>query len=47
MTQVLDGIRDDSDPEQKETKVDALRARGDALLSVGKLQRTQREPQGL
>jgi len=36
LTQVLDGIRDDSDPDQKETKVDALRARGDALLSVGK-----------
>jgi tetratricopeptide (TPR) repeat protein len=36
LTQVLDGIRDDHDPDQKETKVDALRARGDALLSVGK-----------
>jgi tetratricopeptide (TPR) repeat protein len=36
LSQVLDSFRDDNDPEQKETKVDALRARGDALLSVGK-----------
>jgi tetratricopeptide (TPR) repeat protein len=36
LTQVLEGIRDENDPEQKETKVDALRARGDALLSVGR-----------
>jgi len=36
LTQVIDGIRDDSDPALRETKVDALRARGDALLSVGR-----------
>jgi len=36
LTQVLDGVRDENDPEQRETKADALRARGDALLSVGK-----------
>jgi tetratricopeptide (TPR) repeat protein len=36
LTQILDGVRDENDPEQKETKADALRARGDALLSVGK-----------
>ncbi len=36
LTQVLDGIRDEADPQQRETKVDALRARGDALLSVGR-----------
>ena len=36
LTQVLDGIRDENDQEQRETKTDALRARGDALLSVGK-----------
>jgi tetratricopeptide (TPR) repeat protein len=36
LTQVLDAVRDENDPEQKETKADALRARGDALLSVGK-----------
>jgi tetratricopeptide (TPR) repeat protein len=36
LTQVLDGIRDENDPQQRETKVDALRARGDALLSVGR-----------
>ncbi len=36
LTQVLDGIRDESDPQQRETKADALRARGDALLSVGR-----------
>lgn len=36
LTQVIDSIRDDSDPASRETKVDALRARGDALLSVGR-----------
>ena len=36
LTQVLDGIRDENDPEKREVKADALRARGDALLSVGK-----------
>jgi tetratricopeptide (TPR) repeat protein len=36
LTQVLDSLTDDSDPQQKENKSDALRARGDALLSVGK-----------
>lgn len=36
LTQVLDGLRDENDPDQRETKADALRARGDALLSVGK-----------
>jgi tetratricopeptide (TPR) repeat protein len=34
LTQVLDSIPDD-DADQKDTKADALRARGDALLSVG------------
>jgi tetratricopeptide (TPR) repeat protein len=36
ITTVLDGIADDTKPDQKEIKSDALRARGDALLSVGK-----------
>ena len=36
LTHVLEGIRDDNDPEQKETRAEALRARADALLSVGK-----------
>lgn len=36
LTQVIDSIRDDNDPASRETKVDALRARGDALLSVGR-----------
>jgi tetratricopeptide (TPR) repeat protein len=36
LTEVLDGIRDEADAQQKESKVDALRARGDALLSVGR-----------
>jgi tetratricopeptide (TPR) repeat protein len=36
ITTVIDGIADDKDPEQKEIKSSALRARGDALLSVGK-----------
>jgi tetratricopeptide (TPR) repeat protein len=36
LTQVLDGIRDENDQDSKDTKADALRARGDALLSVGK-----------
>jgi tetratricopeptide (TPR) repeat protein len=35
LTQVLDGLRDESNPDQRESKADALRARGDALLSVG------------
>jgi tetratricopeptide (TPR) repeat protein len=36
LTQVVDGLRDDTDAASRETKVDALRARGDALLSVGR-----------
>ncbi len=36
ITTVIDGIADDKNPEQKEIKSSALRARGDALLSVGK-----------
>lgn len=36
LTQVIDGIRDENDPREKSDKADALRARGDALLSVGK-----------
>src|SRR5439155_66818 len=36
LTAMLDGIRDENDPEKKEIKSDVLRSRGDALLSVGK-----------
>jgi tetratricopeptide (TPR) repeat protein len=36
LTSILDGIRDENDPKQREVKSDALRSRGDALLSVGK-----------
>jgi tetratricopeptide (TPR) repeat protein len=36
LTQVLDGIRDENDPDSKETKGDVLRSRADALLSVGR-----------
>jgi tetratricopeptide (TPR) repeat protein len=36
LTQLLDSIHDENGAGQKETRVDALRARGDALLSVGK-----------
>jgi tetratricopeptide (TPR) repeat protein len=36
LTSILDGLRDDSDAMQRELKSDALRSRGDALLSVGK-----------
>jgi tetratricopeptide (TPR) repeat protein len=36
LSQVLDTLRDENDPASRETKVDALRARGDALLSVGR-----------
>jgi len=36
LTSILEGIRDETDAEQRETKSDALRSRGDALLSVGK-----------
>jgi tetratricopeptide (TPR) repeat protein len=36
LTSVIDGMGDELDDDQKETKADALRARGDALLSVGK-----------
>jgi tetratricopeptide (TPR) repeat protein len=36
LTQVLDGIRDENDPELKPTRADALRSRADYLLSVGK-----------
>jgi tetratricopeptide (TPR) repeat protein len=36
LTQLIDSIHDENSPDQRETKVDALRARGDALLSVGK-----------
>jgi tetratricopeptide (TPR) repeat protein len=36
LTQVIDSIRDENDPGERESKADALRARGDALLSVGK-----------
>src|SRR5262249_26130845 len=36
LTTVIDGTSSDADKEQRETKSDALRARGDALLSVGK-----------
>ncbi len=36
LTSIIEGMGDKLDDEQKETKSDALRARGDALLSVGK-----------
>jgi tetratricopeptide (TPR) repeat protein len=36
LTQVLEGIRDENDPEQREYRAEALRARADALLSVGR-----------
>lgn len=36
LTQVLDTLRDENDVASRETRVDALRARGDALLSVGR-----------
>jgi tetratricopeptide (TPR) repeat protein len=36
LTQVIDAIRDDNDADSREDKADALRARGDALLSVGR-----------
>jgi len=36
ITTVIDGISDEKNAEQKELKGDALRQRGDALLSVGK-----------
>jgi tetratricopeptide (TPR) repeat protein len=36
LTSILEGIRDENDPKQREVKSDALRSRGDALLSVGK-----------
>jgi len=35
LTQVLDGIREENDPD-RETQADLLRSRADALLSVGK-----------
>jgi tetratricopeptide (TPR) repeat protein len=36
LTSIIEGITDDADADERETKSDALRARGDALLSVGK-----------
>lgn len=36
LTQVLDGLPEASDEQQRETRVDVLRTRGDTLLSVGK-----------
>ena len=36
LTSIIDGITDDKNSDQKDTKADALRARGDALLSIGK-----------
>jgi tetratricopeptide (TPR) repeat protein len=36
LTSILEGLRDDADAKQREVKSDALRSRGDALLSVGK-----------
>ncbi|HZN35046.1 MAG TPA: tetratricopeptide repeat protein [Pirellulaceae bacterium] len=36
ITSVIDGLADDKDAGAKENKADALRQRGDALLSVGK-----------
>jgi len=36
ITSVIDGLADDKDASAKENKADALRQRGDALLSVGK-----------
>jgi tetratricopeptide (TPR) repeat protein len=36
LTQVIDSLTDDNDPQDRETKGDALEARGNALLSVGK-----------
>ncbi len=36
LTSVIDGYAEELDDEQKESKADALRSRGDALLSVGK-----------
>lgn len=36
LTQVLESIGDENDSDQKAIRADALRARGDALLSVGK-----------
>jgi tetratricopeptide (TPR) repeat protein len=36
LTSVIDGFPEQLDDEQKETKADSLRSRGDALLSVGK-----------
>jgi tetratricopeptide (TPR) repeat protein len=36
LTSILEGLRDEGDARQREVKSDALRSRGDALLSVGK-----------
>jgi tetratricopeptide (TPR) repeat protein len=36
LTGIIDGISSDADKDQQEVKGDAFRARGDALLSVGK-----------
>lgn len=36
LTAIVDSVGSDADKEQRELKTDALRARGDALLSVGK-----------
>ena len=36
LTSIIEGMGENLDEEGKETKADALRARGDALLSVGK-----------
>jgi len=36
LTAIIDGMGENLDKDEKETKADALRARGDALLSVGK-----------
>jgi len=36
LTAIIDGMGENLDKDEKETKADALRARGDAMLSVGK-----------
>lgn len=36
LSQVIDGLHDLNDKDVRETRIDALRSRGDALLSVGK-----------
>jgi tetratricopeptide (TPR) repeat protein len=36
LTHVLEGIRDENDEQQRQYRVEALRARADALLSVGR-----------